>query len=364
MNDENDLTLPTNDGHRTLGFIVHRSSFLVGSYATAVPTDASLLRTTLAGIELRNPVLLAAGTAGLLDEMSGVLDLSRIGGVVTKSVTRHPREGNPTWRIVECRAGMLNAIGLANPGIDAFEEHVLPRAAAMPCVVIASVAGFSIDEYVEVAGRLDDWHDRGVKGVELNVSCPNVRTGTEFGASSAALRELMAAVRPEVAKAAIDGGADALTIGNTMPAMAIDVRTRRPRLANVTGGLSGPALHPIAVRLVHEVYTKAACGAPSGLEDSATSPAGGGAGRGGGGSVPVVGAGGVMTWEDAAEFVLAGATAVQMGTSLFADPRSPLKVVRGLEEWVRSQERASIGELVGAVLGCAGNAPEDRNVVR
>ena len=331
------------------------------------------LQTTLAGIQLRNPVLLAAGTSGTLDEIAGVLDLSRIGGVVTKSITRQPREGNATWRIIETHhGGMLNAIGLANPGIDAFEENYLPRAAAMPCAVFGSVAGYSVEEYVAVAAAFDEWgrapsvSERvdspaadgspslsltlgarsSIDGIELNVSCPNVKAGCDFGSSPGALREVVAEVRkvvtraklivklspwptglPEIAKAAIDAGADALTISNTMPAMAIDVGTRKPRLANVTGGLSGPAIHPVAVCLVYDVYRLVA------------KPAG----------VPIIGAGGVLRWEDAAEFILAGASAVQMGTALFVDPRSPLGVVKGLETWVRRQGCSSIAELVGAV---------------
>jgi dihydroorotate dehydrogenase (NAD+) catalytic subunit len=305
---------------------------------------STTLNTTIAGIPLRNPVLLAAGTCGTLDEFAGVLDLSRIGGLVAKSITRQPREGNATWRIIETRhGGMLNAIGLANPGVDAFEEHYLPRAAAMPCAVFGSVAGYSVEDYVAVAASLDEW---ALPAIELNVSCPNVKAGCDFGSSPGALREVVAEVRkvvtraklivklspwpmglPEIARAAIDAGADALTISNTMPAMAINVGTRKPRLANVTGGLSGPAIHPVAVRLVHEVYRLVA------------RPAG----------VPIIGAGGVLRWEDAAEFILAGASAVQMGTALFVDPRSPLGVVKGLEKWVRKQGCASIGELVGAI---------------
>lgn len=345
-----------------------------------------MLVTELAGLSLRNPVLLAAGTAGVLDEMwsrdvpgsagrrarrRGPLDLSRVGGVVTKSITAQARSGNDTWRIIENRAGMLNAIGLANPGIDAFDEHIAPKASEVPTTVIGSVAGFSIDEYVRVAACMDEWAEpgfsrvkrrdagsagesdgggpggrAGIPAIELNVSCPNVRTGLEFGLAPEHLRELMGAVRPVVkrakvfvklspatpdmigvARAAIDGGADGLTIGNTQPAMAIDVHTRKPRLSNTTGGLSGPALHPVAVRQVHEVYRKVAKE------------------RG----VPVIGAGGVMRWEDAAEFILAGATAVQMGTALLADPRSPIAVIKGLAKWVRAQGCGSMRELVGAV---------------
>jgi dihydroorotate dehydrogenase (NAD+) catalytic subunit len=226
--------------------------------------------------------------------------------------------------------------------------------------VIASVAGYSVEDYIVVAATFDEWAKHQptptqhsalgtqhcLAAIELNVSCPNVKSGCDFGSSPVALREVVSEVRkvitraklivklspwpmglPEIARAAIDAGADALTISNTMPAMAIDVRTRRPRLANITGGLSGPAIHPIALKLVHDVYRQVA------------KPAG----------IPIIGAGGVLTWEDAAEFILAGATAVQMGTALFVDPRSPLAVVKGLEKWVRTQGCGSITELVGAV---------------
>lgn len=281
--------------------------------------------------------------------MSDVLDLSLVGGVCTKSITREARVGNGTWRVVECRGGMLNAIGLANPGIDAFEEHYLARVKGVPCAVIGSVAGFSVEEFAAVAATMDEWGGEGVAGlgaIELNVSCPNVRTGTEFGHSPALVREVLGAVRPvvnrakllvklspatpevvAVARAAVEAGADGLTLGNTYPAMAIDVRTRRARLANGTGGLSGPAIHPIAVKIVRDVYVSVAREA----------------------GVPIVACGGVMTWEDAAEFVLAGATAVGMGTALFADPRAPLRIVRGLERWAHKQGVYSISELVGAL---------------
>ncbi len=341
----------------------------------------SPLATNLAGIELRNPVILAAGTAGVLDEMRDVLDLGRVGAVTTKSITLNPREGNNTWRILPSRAGMLNAVGLANPGLDGFLNGYAPRARAMPCRVFVSVAGFSIDDFARVAANVDAFAadsgggvggGGGVAGavgasggsdvapsapggaagagvfqaIELNVSCPNVHTGTEFGASPQALTELLTSVRPlvkackvwvklspmmpnmvGVARAAIDAGADGLTIGNTMPAMAIDVEKRKPSLSNITGGLSGPALHPVAVRLVHEVYRKVAKDA----------------------GVPIIAAGGVMRWEDAAEFILAGARAVQMGTALYADPRSPYGVCDGLQKWVKRQGCSSISELVGAL---------------
>lgn len=316
----------------------------------AAPPHDPILATTLAGLKLRNPVMLAAGTHGTLDEFADVCPLDQIGAIVTKSLTPLPREGNETWRIIPCRAGMMNAIGLANPGVDRFEQNLAEKAAAMPTVVIGSAAGFSVSDYVRVVATLDAWADRGIPAVELNVSCPNVHTGTEFGSTPALLSELLKAVRPAatrakllvklspatpdilgVAAAAIEHGADALVLCNTMPAMAIDVRTRRPRLANVTGGFSGPGVHAPVVKIIHDVYRKVA------------KPARGGAG------VPIVGVGGVMTWEDAAEFILAGATAVELGTVLFADPRAPVKIAKGLARWARSHHVASIGELVGAV---------------
>lgn len=316
----------------------------------------SLLATNLAGFELRNPVLLAAGASGTLHEMAGALDLSRVGGLVTKSITPLPREGNPTWRILPhpsaTGAGMLNAIGLANPGIEAFERDYWPRRGEAACPVIASVAGFSVEDYAAVAAALAELP--GLDAIEINLSCPNVRHGTEFGATPGAAAEVVRAVRavtaevpllvklspvvPEVAaiaRAVVEaaGGSPrvGLTIGNTIAAMAIDVKTRRPLLANVTGGLSGPAVHAPAVRAVWEVFSK--CGRDL---------------HGPGKHLPIVGLGGVMNWRDAAEFILAGASAVGMGTALFADPRAPIKVVRGLERWVIRQGAAGIEELVGA----------------
>jgi dihydroorotate dehydrogenase (NAD+) catalytic subunit len=323
-----------------------------------VSRSGDILGVNLAGVALRNPVILAAGTCGYLDEMNDALDLARVGAVVTKSITRLPRDGNATCRIIETRSGMMNAIGLANVGVDVFSREIAPRVAGVPTTVIGSIAGFSIDDYVAVAAAMDDCD--AIQAVEINVSCPNVHGGTEFGADPRALTELIRALRPvlgrarmfvklspiangslpikDVARAAIEAGAqpagpnsrpgaDAICLANTMPAMAIDVHSRRPRLANITGGLSGPAIHPIAVKLVHDCYRAIA-------KDTST---------------PIIGIGGVLSWEDAAEFILAGANAVQMGTSLFVDPRSPLKVIAGLEKWARAQGAASISDLVGGV---------------
>jgi len=323
-------------------------------------TPEGLLGVNLAGIRLRNPVMLAAGTAGTLDEMSGVLDLSRVGAVVTKSITADPREGNPTWRIIPSGHGMLNAIGLANVGIDAFVRDYASRVGGVPTAVVGSISEFSVEGYVRVAAAFEAI--AGMVGVELNVSCPNVNHGCEFGSDVGLLSELVREVRRvlptkrlfvklspvvmgqpgvvAIARAAIEPvggvpsgpngrpGADAVCLANTVPAMAIDVRTRRPRLARGSGGLSGPGIHPIAVKLVHDAY-RGVC------KETGT---------------PIIGIGGVLRWEDAAEFVLAGATAVEMGTALFADPRSPIGVVKGLERWVRAQGASNISELTGAVV--------------
>lgn len=315
--------------------------------------------------------MLAAGTAGTLDEMGDVVDLSRVGAVVTKSITRLPRDGNATWRIMPSRAGlgMLNAIGLANVGVDAFVRDYAPQVARVPTVVVGSISGFSVEDFVAVAAAMDAIE--AMPAVELNVSCPNVKKGCEFGADPTLLAELVREVRAvlprtrlfvklspiamadiaRIARAAIDPGgshggapssppssppngpnqrpgADALCVANTVPAMQIDVRTRKPSLSRGSGGLSGPSIHPIAVRLVHEAYVGV-------CRDSRT---------------PIIGIGGVTTWEDAAEFILAGATAFEIGTALFADPRTPVTIAARLTQWVRDQRCNSITELVGAVV--------------
>lgn len=317
-----------------------------------------ILATDLAGAALRSPVMLAAGTAGTLDETADLLRLDRIGGLVTKSITREAREGNPTWRILPAGAGMLNAIGLANVGVEAFCREEGPRVASVPASVFASVAGHAVDDYVFVAERLA--RIEGLAGIELNVSCPNVHGGTEFGVDREALAELVGRVRAAVgptrlfvklspvavgrpgivdlARAAIDPpgsspcagarpGADAIVLANTTPAMAIDVRTRRPALANGTGGLSGPAVHAVVVKLIHDAY-RGVCREAG---------------------VPIVGLGGVLRWQDAAEFVLAGASAAQVGTLLFVRPRAVYRVQRGLAKWARAQGVSNLSELVGRV---------------
>ena len=302
------------------------------------------LRVNLAGLQLTNPTMTCSGTCGYAFEYADFMDLSKVGAFVTKSITREERAGNEPARIVETRAGMLNAIGLANVGLDRFLAEKVPLLKNMPCPVIVNVAGHSFDDYTETCGAMDSLDC--VAAVELNVSCPNVADGLTFGTHPGRLRELVGQVKkvlphkplivklsPNVedvtltARGAIDGGADALSLINTFTAMAVDVFKRRPRLANVTGGLSGPAIKPIAVHMVSRVYRTIARHA----------------------NVPIIGMGGIQTWQDAAEFILAGATAVGIGTALFVDPATPNKIVDGLQQWLAKLEGERMSDLVGAL---------------
>lgn len=306
-------------------------------------SPAACIRTRLATVELASPIVAAAGTCGYADELADAFDLRWLGAVTTKSITAEERAGNDPWRIIDVPGGMMNAIGLANVGLGRFLTEKLPHAAHVPCPVFGSVAGHSVADYVRVAAAFDA--NTTFPIIELNVSCPNTSTGLQFGDDPAALKALLAEVRPVVKRAklfvkvspnadvvklsgaAVDAGADGLTLVNTVTAMSVDVHTRRPRLSRGRGGLSGPAIHPIAVRMVHDVYRAVA------------KPAG----------VPIIGLGGVLRWEDAAEFILVGASAVGVGTALFVDPRMPVTLAKGLARWVREQGAVSITELVGAM---------------
>ncbi|HOW72395.1 MAG TPA: dihydroorotate dehydrogenase [Phycisphaerae bacterium] len=302
------------------------------------------LTTHLGSLTLRNPVVTLSGTCGYGDEYAPFMDLSRLGAFTTKSVTLTPRRGNAPPRVVETACGMLNAIGLANVGLDRFLADKLPVLVRLGVPVLVNVAGHTVDEYVAVAQALDARPE--IAGLELNVSCPNVADGLTFGTSPEALRDLVLAVRSSVkrsllivklspnvtditrtAAAAIDAGADCLSMINTLVGMAINIETRRPILANVTGGLSGPAIKPLALNLVHRVYRQVA------------GPAG----------IPIIGMGGIASWRDAVEFLLAGASAVGIGTALFIDPTTPLKVLDGLETYLRQHRLASVTDLVGGL---------------
>ncbi len=310
------------------------------------------LTVQLAGMKLANPTLTCSGTCGYAFEYADFMDLSQLGAFVTKSITREQRVGNEPARIVEVRAGMLNAIGLANVGLDRFLSEKVPQLRKMPCPVIVNVAGHSFDDYVETCAAMNDLDC--VMGVELNVSCPNVRDGLTFGTHAGRLRELTAQVKsvlpakplivklsPNVedvtvtARAAIEGGADVLSLINTFTAMAVDIYKRRPRLANVTGGLSGPAIKPIALHMISRVYRSVARSA----------------------GVPIIGMGGVQTWQDAVEFLLAGASAVAIGTALFVDPATPNRIVSGLAAYLDRMKIERLSDLVGA-LELPGDQPK------
>jgi len=307
----------------------------------ATPADPRL-EVDLAGLRLRNPVLTASGTCGYGPEYADMLDYRQLGGFVTKSVTLHERLGNEPERVVEVRAGLLNSIGLANAGLQGFLRDKLPFIRTMPTTVLVNVAGHTVEDYVTVAAALDE-HDC-IAGIELNVSCPNVADGLMFGTDPALLRRVVEAVRkvlkraklvvklsPNVtdisalARAAIDGGAEILSLINTYVGLSIDARTWRPRLGNVTGGLSGPAIKPLALYNVHRVYRDAARAA----------------------GVPLIGMGGIQTTDDALEFFLAGASAVAVGTALFVDPTIPLRIADGLAEYITARGLRNVSELTG-----------------
>ena len=294
-------------------------------------------------LRLGNPVLVASGTFGYASELAGLVDVARLGGIVTKTVTVKPRPGNPPPRIVETPAGMLNAIGLQNVGIDRFVTEKLPYLAGLDPVVLVSIMGYTTGEFVALAERLDGLP--GVDGLELNLSCPNVAYSAGGGAKMFAhepelTAEAVRAVRavtdlpviaklgPDVAdiaaigRAAEAAGADALAVMNTIPGMVIDIERRRPVLANVTGGLSGPAIRPLAVRLTYQLASAV--------------------------DIPVVGIGGIMDHRDALQFLLAGASAVQVGTATFTNPRAALEVLDGLAGYLRDTGVERIADLIGA----------------
>jgi len=299
-----------------------------------------------AGIRLANPVFTASGTCGYADELADFMDVNCLGGFITKSITAKPRKGNATPRIVETDSGMLNAIGLANIGLDKFIEEKLPILEKMSAAVFVNVAGQTIDEYVAVAQRLSC--EKAIAGFELNISCPNVKKGgISFGTEPEQVKEITSAVKKAagekvlmvklsptvtdvsvIARAAIEAGADALSLINTFTAMVIDIETRKPVLANRTGGLSGPAIKPIAVHLVNKVYNEVAKSR----------------------EIPILGVGGIRTASDAIEFIIAGASAVGIGTANFIEPRCAAKIIEGIKKYCARKEIANINELTGSLL--------------
>jgi len=308
-------------------------------------TDIVDISVDFAGIRLANPVFTASGTCGYGDELADFMDINCLGGFITKSITRRPRKGNATPRIVETDAGMLNAIGLANIGLDKFVEEKLPILEKLSCAVFVNVAGETIDEYVAVVERLAA--ERAIAGFELNVSCPNVtKGGISFGTDPVQVTGITSAVKKAVgdkilmvklspavtdisviARAAVEGGADALSLVNTFTAMVIDIETGKPILANKTGGLSGPAIKPIAVYLVNKVYNEVAKGC----------------------GIPILGLGGIRTASDAIEFIIAGASAVGVGTANFIEPGCTVKIVEGIKKYCVRKKIANIKELIGSL---------------
>jgi dihydroorotate dehydrogenase (NAD+) catalytic subunit len=299
------------------------------------------MRVSFAGIELTNPVIAASGTFGYGIEFEEIVSLDRLGAFVTKGISLEPMAGHTAPRLIHTASGMLNAIGLQNLGVKEYLAKKLPPMKRYPrCKVIVNVFGYTISEYLAVIEQLNQ--AEGIAAYELNVSCPNVHAGgMVFGADPSSLEYLVShakarAVRPlivklspnvtsmaHMAKVAAAAGADAVSVANTFLGMAIDAEERKPRLSNVTGGLSGPAIKPIALRMVYET-AKAV-------------------------SIPILGMGGIVLAEDAVEFLLAGATAVQVGTASYADPRAVERLVKGLESWCKSHQVERVASLTGAL---------------
>jgi dihydroorotate dehydrogenase (NAD+) catalytic subunit len=301
-----------------------------------------MVRTSLdlAGLHLKNRVLAASGTFGYGDECLDLVEPGLLGGVITKSLSLKPREGNPPPRIAETTSGMLNSIGLANIGIDRFIEEKLPFLQKLDTAVIANIAASTVDEYCAVLERLEA--QEGIDAYEINISCPNVNEGgLSFGTSCDATREITSRLRAltkkpliikltpnvthisEFARVAEDAGADALTAINTLVGMAVDINTRKPKLSTVTGGLSGPAIKPIALAKVYEVAQAV--------------------------KIPIFGVGGIMTAEDAIEFLLVGASAVQVGTANYIDPTVGVKIAQGIVEYCEENRIEDVGSLVSTM---------------
>lgn len=303
------------------------------------------LATSLCGIPLKTPVLAASGTFAYGVELRDVVDLAELGGIITKGLSREPMDGNPAPRLYETEAGMMNSVGLQNIGVRAFVSDKLPALRAIPTPVFANVFGYAVEDYVEVVKVLED--AEGLAGYELNVSCPNTKHGgMVFACDPGLLSEVVSAARAaistagkqrpllvklspnvtriqEVAKAAAEAGADALSLVNTFVALAIDPHTRTPRLGNGFGGLSGPAIKPIALRMVYEAAQAV--------------------------KIPVVGLGGIATGIDAAEFLIAGASAVEVGTANFWDPQAPLRIARELDQFLERENIARAADLTGTL---------------
>jgi len=307
--------------------------------AKRVPPSSVSLAVDVAGIRMRNPVMTASGTFGYAREFEQYMDLNRLGALVVKTITRLPRAGNPPPRVVETPAGMLTAIGLQNVGIEAFIREKLPFLRGLEPPLIVNVAGESVEDFRDLTKRISD--QEGVAGVELNISCPNVAGGLDFSTDPSLAYRVVKAAREAsqlpiipklspnvtdiaaIARAVADAGADAISLINTLVGMAVDVRTRQPKIGNVTGGLSGPAIRPVAVRMVWQVARAV--------------------------RLPIIGMGGIVTADDALEFLIAGATAVAVGTANFVDPTAAVKVIEGLERYCAVNGIPEIRQVIGSL---------------
>jgi dihydroorotate dehydrogenase (NAD+) catalytic subunit len=302
--------------------------------------ELAAMAVNIAGMKMKNPVMTASGTFGCGEEYADYVDLNRLGGIVVKGLSLKPRLGNPPPRIMETAAGMLNAVGLQNVGVDAFIEEKLSFLRNYNVAVIANIYGESYTEYAQVAGKLSA--APGVHALEVNVSCPNVKKGgLSFGADPKAAAEVTRRVKAEthlpvivkltpnvtditvIARAVEEAGADAVSLINTLTGMSIDLKNRTPHLKNITGGLSGPAIKPVALRMVWQVAQKV--------------------------SIPVIGMGGIMTAEDALEFMVAGAKAVQIGTANFINPRATMEIIDGMRRYLQENKIKSIKDIVGSL---------------
>ncbi|MDR3137694.1 MAG: dihydroorotate dehydrogenase [Tannerellaceae bacterium] len=295
----------------------------------------------IGGLVLRNPVLVASGTFGYGTEYNNLIEVGKLGGIVVKGTTLHAREGNDSPRMAETNMGMLNAVGLQNKGVDYFVQTIYPTIKELGTPIIVNVGGSTINDYVDCVKRIVPLTD--IEAIELNISCPNVKEGgMAFGVDAVATAKVVKEVRrawprtlivklspnvtdiTEIAKTAEGEGADALTVINTLLGMAIDVQTRKPMLSTITGGLSGPCIKPVALRCVWQVYNSV--------------------------KVPIIGVGGISSWQDAVEFLLAGASAIQVGTSNFVDPHISLDIIEALGAYCMEKGFSSVKELTGALI--------------
>lgn len=298
------------------------------------------LKTKIGSLELRNPVMLASGTCGYGAELEDFIDLSKLGAIVIKGTTLEPREGNTYPRMAETASGMLNAVGLQNKGIDYFERNIYPLLAEYDTHVIVNVNGNTVEDYVELARRIEGL--AAIPAIELNISCPNVKQGGMiFGTNPASAREVIAAVRNSYSKTLIvklspnvtditefariseEEGAEAVSLVNTLLGMAVDTRTMKPKLSTVTGGLSGPAIKPVALRMVWQTARAI--------------------------KIPVIGMGGIMNGEDALEFMMAGAVAVQIGTATFIEPRTALSAIETIDSFLTDRKFDSLSDIIGII---------------